>query len=101
MPTWDRTFAFGAVSSNTSCSDTECDFQQSHKKNALMMKLYGMVSNAGVDTKWIVQLLKQIGVANIDITELAQFMETQVELTESKLYDERMQKIGDLGDDDS
>lgn len=66
-----------------------------------MMNLYGLVSNAGVDTKWVVQLLKQIGTSDIDITELAQFMETQVELTESKMYDERMQKIGDIEDDDS
>lgn len=66
-----------------------------------MMKLYSLVNNAGVDTKWVVQLLKQIATTSIDIGELAQFMETQVELTESKLYDERMQKIGDLQDDDS
>jgi hypothetical protein len=98
---WERNNIDTSSASTASCSESECDFSHSQRKNALMMKLYGMVSNAGVDTKWIVHLLKQIGISNIDISELAQFMETQVELSESKMYDERMQKIGDIHDDDS
>jgi hypothetical protein len=58
-----------------------------------MKNLFQLVHNAGVDTKWVIQLLKHIGSAKIDVNELAQYMETQLEVSESKLYDERMQKI--------
>jgi len=88
-----RASCSSGVESTPVSSETEDSFVVSQKKNVAMLNLFHMVYNAGVDTKWVLKLLRQIGTAGIDVNELVQFMETQLEVSESKLYEERMQKI--------